>query len=119
MTNQELNDRIKEIAKKPTLEQIVEMVGFEKEYKQTEFYKTTKMPLEKLVRTEQINAFVSMSWVRPMIQDVLDNIKLDHLEELINQTASVFAKENADIEAGMNNLESFKDIIENEKKNKA
>lgn len=119
MTNRELNDKIKEIIKKPTTDQIIEMVGFEKEYKQTDFYKATKMPLEKLVRTEQINTFVSMSWVRPMVQDLIDNIKLDHLEELMDQTANVFAKENADIEAGMHNLESFKDIVENEKKNKA
>ena len=119
MTNQELNDKIKEIIKKSTTDQIIEMVGFEKEYKQTDFYKITKMPLEKLVRTAQVNNFVSMSWVRPMVQDLIDNIKLDHLEELMDQTANVFAKENADIEAGMHNLESFKDIVENEKKNKA
>lgn len=119
MTNQELNDKIKEIVKKPTIEQIVEIVNFDKKYKQTDFYKTTKMSLEKLIRAEQINTFISMKWVRPMVQDVLDNLKLDHLEELMDQTASIFAQENADLAAGMNNLESFKDIIENEKKNKA
>lgn len=117
MTNVELNQKLEAILKiEAPIELLLALHNFEKDYKQTEFYKTTRMPLKELVHETQLLKFFSMNWVKPKVQQLLDSLDYSSIDELMDKTAETFAKENQDIEANWNDLASFRKIVNNTKK---
>lgn len=109
MTNIELEQKVKEIiAEENMFDMIEKALSFEKEYKQTSFYKTTKMPILSVIEKAKMFYFkINFDGLFDQLQEKINSLDLEHINELMNQMANVFANENNEI---YNIINEVKDI---------
>ena len=109
MNNQELELKVKEILNNKNFFDMVEaVVAFEKEYKGTEFYKKTKMPLMEVIKNAKMWYSLQLEDIGRKVQDFINGIDLGNLTNLVDQIGDVFGQEN---EETLNILREFKDIV--------
>lgn len=100
MTNEELDARLKNICLMPNfIEAILAFNKLEPEYKKTDFYKQTKMPLNDLVKQAKIWYTVDFSGLRVSIQNMINELNFDKVNEIIEQFGQTFEQENKEISA--------------------
>lgn len=108
MNNIELEAKIKEIINiENYFDMVIAMKNFEKDYKNTEFYKVTKQPLEVVIKNAKIHYTLQFTNIKKNIQDFVNNFDMSSLENLMNQISTTFGQENADI---LSVLKDFKDL---------
>ena len=109
MNNQELELKVKEILNNKNFFDMVEaVVAFEKEYKGTDFYKKTKMPLMEVIKNAKMWYSLQLEDIGRKVQDFINGIDLGNLTNLVDQIGDVFGQEN---EETLNILREFKDIV--------
>lgn len=109
MTNIELEQKVKEIiAEENMFDMIEKALSFEKEYKQTSFYKTTKMPILSVIEKAKMFYFkINFDELFKQLQDKISSLNLDNINDLMNQIANIFESENNEI---YNMINEVKDI---------
>lgn len=108
MNNQELELKVKEILSVDNFFDMVEAtIAFNKEYKGTEFYKKTKMPLEDVIKNAKMWYGFQLNDIGNKIQKLINDLDTSKLMEVLNQLGDVFGAENEEIMGAMN---MFKDI---------
>jgi len=108
MNNIELEARIRKIcAIDNYFDLIDEMYAFEKEYKNSDFYKKYKKPLSEVVREARIHYMLQLKDLGDKIQLFIDNLSFENLNDILDKISKVFGEENADIKE---TLEVFKDL---------
>ena len=108
MHNQELELRVKEILSLENFFDMVEAaVDFEKEYKQSSFYKKTKMPLLEVIKNSKMWYLVNFDELLKTNQEKIDQLDLSRFMEIIDQAGGLFAEENQEI---LNMIQEVKDI---------
>lgn len=108
MNNQELEVKWLEILDTDNFfDMIIKAKEFEKEYKGSDFYKITKMPLNEVIKESKIFYALQLKDVGKRLQEMLNNLSLDKVYGLLDQMGDVFSKENADIQES---LEVFKNL---------
>jgi uncharacterized protein YktA (UPF0223 family) len=119
MNNIELEQHIKEIIDMGNMfDMIIAAKNFDKDYKTSDFYKTTKMPLMEIIKDAKIFYFIDTSVIKDKLQNIINNIDMSHLNELFDQVGNIYAQENADTMQMLNGLSDFKDIIKNTNQDK-
>ena len=109
MNNNELELKVKEILSTENFFDMMEAVyDFEKEYKGSEFYKKTKMPLIEVAKGSKTWYALQFKDFGNKIQSLINNLDVSHLSEVIDQFGSVFEQENKET---LDILNSFKDIV--------
>ena len=107
MNNEELKTRLSELLGKDNcLDMIEGIFDFEKEYKTSEFYKHTKMPIFETIKYFKIWNLLNLKDVQKTFQDFIDGLDLKKLVNLMEQLGSIFAQENDSI---VNELKDFKE----------
>ena len=108
MNNIELEQKIKELIMIENYFDLIEQVKeFEKEYKNSDFYKNTKMPLDKVIREARIHYALNFVGMSAQLQKVINNLDISHLNELLDQIGETFGQENKEINE---QLEVLKDL---------
>jgi hypothetical protein len=108
MNNTELELKIKEILSINNFFDMIEAtMSFEKEYKQSSFYKQTKMPLMEVIKNSKMWYLVNLDNVVELVQDKINQLDLSNFTEIIDQAGSLFAGENQEI---LNMIQEVKDI---------
>lgn len=109
MTNIELEQKVKEIiAEENMFDMIEKALSFEKEYKQTSFYKTTKMPILSVIEKAKMFYFkINFDGLFDQLQEKINSLDLENINGLMDQMANVFANENNEI---YNMINEVKDI---------
>lgn len=108
MNNIELEQKIKELIMIENYFDLIEQVKeFEKEYKNSDFYKNTKMPLDKAIREARIHYALNFVEMGKQLQKVINNLDMSHLNELLDQIGETFGQENKEINE---QLEVLKDL---------
>lgn len=109
MTNIELEQKVKEIiAEENMFDMIEKALSFEKEYKQTNFYKTTKMPIVSVIEKAKMFYFkINFDGLFNQLQEKINSLDLENINGLMDQMANVFANENNEI---YNMINEVKDI---------
>lgn len=108
MDNIELEQKIKELIMIENYFDLIEKVKeFEKEYKNSDFYRNTKMPLDKVIREARIHYALNFVGVGNQLQKVINNLDISHLNELLDQIGETFGRENQEINE---QLEVIKDL---------
>ena len=98
MNNIELENKIKElIAIENYFDFVIAVQKFEKEYKNSDFFKTTKRPLEVVIKEARIHYGLQLNELGKQIQKILDNLSLDNVNDLLDKMGGIFGQENADI----------------------
>ena len=109
MNNQELELKIKEILDITNFFDMVEAtLSFEKEYKNTAFFKKTKMPLIDVVKNSKTWYLTQVENLGSKIQTLVDNLDLTNLQDLLGKVETIYSNENQDT---LNFLKEFKNIV--------
>lgn len=110
MNNQELELRVKEILSLENFFDMVEAaVDFEKEYKQSGFYKKTKMPLLEVIKNSKMWYLINFDELLKTIQEKINQLDLSKFMEVIDQAGNMFASENVEINEA---IETLRGIME-------
>ncbi len=112
MTNQELEQKVEKFLEIENYFDFIEAVcNFEKEYKSSNFYKKTKMPLMAVVKEARWFYGLNINAISTKIQTAVDKLDLTHLMELIDKIGLTYQTENNEI---LNTLGLVKDIFQSE-----
>lgn len=108
MDNTELNNKLKELlTTKNYFDYALNVKDFEKEYKESDFYKKTKKPLKDVLFESRFHYFFLLEGIEKRIQEVIDSLNLEKIESLMNDMSSMFEQENGEILKAAN---TFKDL---------
>ena len=109
MNNQELELKLKEILNTKNFFNAMEMVvSFEKEYKNTDFFKKTRMPLLDVVKESKMWYIFQFDDITLKIQEMINDLDFAKIIGIIDQFGDVYAQENEDI---TNILKDFKSLV--------
>ena len=108
MDNKQLELEIKEIlATTNFFDMIEKALAFEKTYKASNFYKTTKMPLMEVIKQSKMWYLVNFDELLKTIQEKINQLDLSKFMEIIDQAGGLFAGENQEI---LNMIQEVKNI---------
>lgn len=98
MNNQELELKVKELLEiENFFDMIIAVKEFEKEYKNSDFFKATKMPLTDVIKNAKVWYVVNFNGIVRTIQELINDLDLSRVEALLNQLSTVFEEENQEI----------------------
>ena len=109
MNNQELELKVKELlAIENFFDMIIAVKDFEKEYKNSDFFKSNNMSLMDVIKNAKMWYVINLNNVTTQIQNVISNLDFSNISGILDQLGDVYSKENADT---LSILSSFKDIV--------
>lgn len=118
LTNEYLNTRLHEILTQNSnfFDVVLQLKEFEKEYKQSDFFKTTKMPLFNLINEAKIFYLTNTTILIDKLNKIIDGLDVDKLLAVLQEGGSILEKNN---DATLEQLKEFKelggtDIIKNQ-----
>ena len=98
MNNSELELKVKEIIKIENFFDMIEAAqDFEKEYKQSDFYKKTKQPLLPMLKEAAGWYGSAADRIFKEAQKEINKLDISHLNDLLDKIAETFGTENATI----------------------
>lgn len=107
MNNQELTTKLQEILSNENYFDMIEAaLAFEKEYKQSEFYKKTKMSLMDALKGQKVWQTINMKNVFGKIQEEINKLELSNLMNIITEAGNMFDQQNEEI---LNIMQGVKD----------
>ena len=116
--NEYLNEKMKEILLNNNnfFDVILKLKEFEKEYKQSDFYKTTKINLIDLVKDARIFYLTNVKTITDKINGIINNLDAEKLAALIENSGEILENHN---NATLDIIKEFKefggaDIIKNQ-----
>lgn len=111
MNNQELELRIKEILDiENFFDMIVAAKEFEKTYKNSDFYKTTRLPLLEVLKESKMWYALQFDSLVTKLQNAIDSLDISHIHALIDQFGNMLSAENAEF---LDTANMFKNLIDN------
>lgn len=109
MNNQELELKVKEILENKNFFDMAEAaIAFEKEYKGTDFYKKTRIPLLEVIKAAKMWYLTQIENIGDKIQSLINKLDFNNVNDVLNQLGSVYTQEN---EETLNILKEFKEIV--------
>ena len=82
--------------------------AFEKEYKNSDFYKATKMPLMEVIKFSKAWYAVQFEDILNGAQRVVDSLNFDNVSAVMDQFGELFTQEN---EAILSMTENLQDLL--------
>ena len=109
LTNEYLNTRLHEILTQSSnfFDVVLELKEFEKEYKQSDFFKTTKMPLMEMAREAKIFYLTNTAILIDKLNKIIDGLDVDKLLAVLQEGGSILEKNN---DATLEQLKEFKEL---------
>lgn len=112
MNNQELELKVKELLNiNNFFDMIIAVKEFEKEYKNSDFFKATKMPLIDVIKNSKVWYSINLDVIANNIQRVINNLDLSKLNQIIEQLGNTFTAENEEF---LNIAELYKELTKRE-----
>lgn len=118
LTNEYLNTRLHEILTQNSnfFDVVLQLKEFEKEYKQSDFFKTTKMSLFNLINEAKIFYLTNTTILIDKLNKIIDGLDVDKLLAVLQEGGSILEKNN---DATLEQLKEFKefggvDIVKNQ-----
>ena len=112
MTNKQLEQKVEKFLEIENYFDFIEAVcGFEKEYRNSDFYKRTKMPLLAVIKEARWFYGLNVNKVFTKIQTLINKLDLSHLMDLVEKIGTTYETENEQI---MSLMDSMKDIFQPE-----
>lgn len=109
LTNEYLNTRLHEILTQSSnfFDVILQLKEFEKEYKQSDFFKQTKISLFDLVNEAKIFYLTNTSILIDKLNKIIDGFDVDKLLAVLQEGGSILEKNN---DATLEQLKEFKEL---------
>lgn len=110
MTNQEIQNKIEELINMDNIcDFILEAQKFEKDYKQSEFYKQTKMKFTDLITTYKTIHIINYQEMYNKVQSMINNFDLEQLETVLDNFNTVASGISEEMKGELSNI---KDLIQ-------
>ena len=91
MNNQELEIKVKELLEIQNFFDFIEAVkGFEKDYKNTDFYKKTKLPILEMIKNAKGFYFLQLDEIFTTIQEKINHLNFDRLYSIVDEFSTVY-----------------------------
>ena len=112
MDSIELEQKVKEILNITNFfDMLLAAREFEKDYKTSDFYKMTKIPLMEVLKEAKSFYTFSIDTIVEKIQTAINNLDLTKLNSLFDEMGNLFQKENTETMKILGELKDFKDVI--------
>lgn len=109
MTNAELEKRVQEIIEIDNyFDMKLKAKAFEKEYKESDFYKETKMPLNEMLKEARTHYLLKLDSVISTLQKAINELDLTKINDLLDQIGIQFGTENKEIEQMLGDFKNLK-----------
>ena len=108
MNNSEPESNVKGIIKIENFFDMIEAAqAFEKEYKQSDFYKKTKQPLLPMLKEAAGWYGIAADRIFKEAQKEINKLDISHLNDLLDKIAETFGTENATITEQISQLQDI------------
>jgi hypothetical protein len=114
MNNQELELKVKELIAIQNFFDFIEAVkDFEKEYKNTDFYKKTKLPVFEMIKNAKGFYFLNLDDLFIKIQEKINSLSLEQFSRIFDDFSTALSKETQETLAGIGDLTEFTKMFGN------
>lgn len=112
MNNQELEIKVKELLEIQNFFDFIEAVKeFEKEYKNTDFYKKTKLPILEMIKNAKGFYFLQLNDIFSKLQEKINGLKFDNFYSIIDEFSEVLSKGTQETLAGIGEITEFNKLF--------
>lgn len=112
MNNQELEIKVKELLEIQNFFDFIEAVkDFEKDYKNTDFYKKTKLPILEMIKNAKGFYFIQLNDLFDKLQEKINGLKFDSFYSIFDELSSVLAKETQETLSGLHDIADFNKLF--------
>lgn len=108
LTNQDLQVKMEKFFQIDNYFDLMEAIAeFDKEYKDSSFYKKTKKPLLVVVRESYLFYNLNFNCIFQKLQNLINKLDLTNLMEVIEKISEMYENENTDIMATINSIKEI------------
>lgn len=113
MTNQEIIEKINTLMSENEnfCDLLLALKNFNREYKKSNFYKKTRISLNRLVRQYRTYSFTNLDEIFDHIQEKINNLDLSNIENIVDTLGFNTDREIEDLNSSWNGLKDLVSMI--------
>ena len=113
MTNQEIIEKINTLMSENEnfCDLLLELKDFNKEYKKSDFYKKTRISLNRLVRQYRAYSFTNLDEIFDRVQEKINNLDLSNVQNIVDTLGFNTDREIEDLNSSWNGLKDLVSMV--------
>lgn len=113
MTNQEIIEKINTLMSENEnfCDLLLALKNFNKEYKKSNFYKKTRIPLNRLVRQYRVYSFTNLDEIFDRVQEKINNLDLSNVQNIVDTLGFNTDREIEDLNGSWNGLKDLVSMV--------
>ena len=113
MTNQEIIEKINTLMSENEnfCDLLLALKNFNKEYKKSDFYKKTRISLNRLVRQYRAYSFTNLDEIFGRVQEKINNLDLSNVQNIVDTLGFNTDREIEDLNSSWNGLKDLVSMV--------
>lgn len=113
MTNQEIIEKINTLMSENEnfCDLLLALKDFNKEYRKSDFYKKTRISLNRLVKQYRAYSFTNLDEIFDRIQEKIDNLDLSNVQNIVDTLGLNTDREIEDLNGSWNGLKDLVSMV--------
>ena len=113
MTNQEIIEKINTLMSENEnfCDLLLALKDFNKEYKKSDFYKKTRITLNRLVRQYRAYSFTNLDEIFDRVQEKINNLDLSNVQNIVDTLGFNTDREIEDLNSSWNGLKDLVSMV--------
>lgn len=113
MTNQEIIEKINTLMSENEnfCDLLLALKNFNKEYKKSDFYKKTRISLNRLVRQYRAYSFTNLDEIFDRVQEKINNLDLSNVQNIVDTLGFNTDREIEDLNSSWNSLKDLVSMV--------
>lgn len=113
MTNQEIIEKIDTLMSENEnfCDLLLALKDFNKEYKKSDFYKKTRISLNRLVRQYRAYSFTNLDEIFDRVQEKINNLDLSNVQNIVDTLGFNTDREIEDLNSSWNGLKDLVSMV--------
>ena len=113
MTNQEIIEKINTLMSENEnfCDLLLALKDFNKEYKRSDFYKKTRISLNRLVRQYRAYSFTNLDEIFDRVQEKINNLDLSNVQNIVDTLGFNTDREIEDLNSSWNGLKDLVSMV--------
>lgn len=113
MTNQEIIEKINTLMSENEnfCDLLLALKNFNKEYKKSDFYKKTRISLNRLVRQYRAYSFANLDEIFDRVQEKINNLDLSNIQNIVDTLGFNTDREIEDLNSSWNGLKDLVSMV--------
>ena len=113
MTNQEIIEKINTLMSENEnfCDLLLALKNFSKEYKKSDFYKKTRISLNRLVRQYRAYSFTNLDEIFDRVQEKINNLDLSNVQNILDTLGFNTDREIEDLNSSWNGLKDLVSMV--------